>query len=204
MEKNELKPNEIVNLHLHYLDHFFRVEQNEGIQSEQRIKFFLTLTAGVIALLSAFSKFNPSAEKESLIILAVFLLFSFLLGLFVFASIIWSDRKIKQHRKLWNESYEVIKNIDPSVVRYKKVLKEMDDKRICKPLQICKGTLTQIIWFVEGILVLFSVFVLGITTNSKLVSNIILSSVITSIVLLLLWWWASYVKKGIEKNKNKI
>ena len=79
----------------------------------------------------------------------------------------------------------------------------MDDKRIYKPLRICKGTLTQIIWFVEGTILFFSVFVLGITTNSRLIPNIILSSIIAGIVLLLLWRWASYIKKGIENN-NKV
>ena len=103
MSESKITPADSIKLHLHYLDHFLRVEQNEEAQSEQRIKFFLTFITGTIAIISIFfnSVNNNLINNVSYFeILVVFLSFAFLLGLFVFARVIWSDRKIKQHRKL--------------------------------------------------------------------------------------------------------
>lgn len=198
---SKIDSSERVKIHLHYLDHFFRIEQNEELQSEQRIKFFLVLAAGIIAILSMFIKLNI-ITKDLLIILAVILFVLFLLGLFVFARVIWSDRKIKQMRQLWTISTEEIKTIDPSVVRYRERLDEMDDKRIIWPLRIFKGTLTQIMWFVEGILVASLMFFLGIILDCQLTCRIILSFITTVLVLIVLLYWANYIKKGITKNEN--
>ena len=198
---SKIDPSERVKIHLHYLDHFFRIEQNEELQSEQRIKFFLVLAAGIIAILSMFIKLN-FITKDSLIILAVILFVLFLLGLFVFARVIWSDRKIKQMRQLWTISTEEIKIIDPSVVRYRERLDEMDDQKIIWPLRIFKGTLTQIMWFVEGVLIAALMFFLGIILDCQLACRIILSFITTVLVLIVLSYWANYIKKGITKNEN--
>lgn len=198
---SKIHSSESVKIHLHYLDHFFRVEQNEELQSEQRIKFFLTLTTGIIAFLVVLFKFNINDDIPFKII-AVFLLVLFLLGLFVFARVIWSDRKIKQQRQLWSISYEAIKIIDPSVVRYKERQNEMDDQKIFSPLRKFKGTLTQIVWFIEGILIASFMFVLGIILDYQLTSRIILTCITLVCVLIVLWRWAKYIKKGISKNEN--
>lgn len=194
---SKIDSSESVKIHLHYLDHFFRIEQNEELQSEQKIKFFLALATGIMALLSGLMY-----EEISFIILAVFLFVLFLLGLFIFASVIWSDRKIKQHRQLWTISYEAIKTIDPSVVRYRERLNEMDDQKIFSLLRKSKGTLTQIMWFIEGVLFAALMFALGIILDLQLTDRIILSIIPVIFVLIVLRFWAKYIKKGITKNGN--
>lgn len=195
------RSSERVKIHLFYLDFFFRIEQNEEIQSEKRIKFFLVLVTGIIAILAMLIKFN--IDNEILFkILAIFLSVLFLFGLLVFASVIWSDRKIKQHRQLWTISTEVIKTIDPSVVIYEERLKEMDDNRIYSKIQKIKGTQTQIMLFIEVILFEASMFVLGIIFNPQLTYRILLLIIPVVFVYIVLRSWAHYIKEGIEKNKN--
>jgi len=201
---SKLAPSESVEIHLHYLDHFFRIEQNEELQSEQRIKFFLALATGIIALLSVLKPINAN-DRISLEILAVFLFVLFLIGLFVFANVIWSNRKIRQHRELWAISYEMIKNIDPSVVRYKERQEEMSNQNICLPFRIFKGTLTQIMWIIEGILIAVFIFVLGTLIDCQLVCKIIIALITFTFVLIGLHLWAQYIKQGIRKEKvNKV
>lgn len=189
----KLESSESVKIHLHYLDHFFRVEQNEELQSEQRIKFFLSLTTIIIAFLSLY-------KNDSLVILAFFLFVLFILGLLVFARVIWSDRKIKKHQELWRISYEAIKNIDPSVVLYDKRLEEMNDEKILLPFRIIKGTLTQIMWFAEGILVGAFMFVVGTIINLKLSYKLMLSGLTTIFILSVLGIWIVIIKRGISKK----
>lgn len=201
MSESKITPADSIKLHLHYLDHFLRVEQNEEAQSEQRIKFFLTFITGTIAIISIFfnSVNNNLINNVSYFeILVVFLSFAFLLGLFVFARVIWSDRKIKQHRKLWDESYNVIKDIDPSVICYQNKLQKINDNKIWKPLRIFKGTLIQIIWFTEGFILALLLFVLSIMFQCQLICRIFLITVPTAFILLLLRLWASYIKQGVD------
>jgi len=195
-DHSKIEQSESVKIHLHYLDHFFRIEQNEELQSEQRIKFFLALATGIIALLSVLKPIS-SNDKISLEILAIFLFVLFLLGLFVFANVIWSNRKIRQHRELWAISYEVIKNIDPSVVRYKERLEKMDDENIILLFRIFKGTMTQIMWIIEGLLIAAFTFVLGSIINCQLVCRILMTLITLTFVLIILLCWARYIKKGI-------
>jgi hypothetical protein len=193
---SKLGPSESVKIHLHYLDHFFRIEQNEELQSEQRIKFFLSLATGSIAIFSVLNK--PSLQDDnSLKAFSALLFFLFLIGLFVFARVIWSDRKIKQHRELWTVSYDVIKAVDPSIARYRKRMDEMDDQNKFLTFRIFKGTLTQIIWFTEGVLIALFMFVLGTIQQCQPSCRIMLSLITGAVVLLLLFFWARYIKKGI-------
>ena len=192
----KISPSERVKIHLHYQDYFFRIEQNEEFQSERIIKFFLALATGIIAFFTIMMRNNIS--KEILYwILAVFIIVLFVLGLFVFARVIWSDRKIKQMRQLRTVSYEAIKTFDPSVALYRKRLKEMNDSRIWWLLRMSKGTLTQLMWFIEGVLIAAFMFVLGIILDFHLTSRIILSFITTVFVLIVLWSWAKYIKKDI-------
>lgn len=200
----KISPSERVKIHLNYQDHFFRIEQNEELQSERIIKFFLALTTGIIVIFTILMRNNIS--KEILYwILAVFIIVLFVLGLFVFARVIWSDRKIKQMRQLRAVSYEAIKTFDPSVAPYRERLKEMNDSRIWWLLRMSKGTLTQIMWLIEGILIEALMFVLVIILELQLTDRIILLIIPVGFVLTVLYCWAEYIKQGIdEKNENNI
>ena len=198
--ENALGPAERIKIQLQYIDHFFGNEQDEKLQSEQRIKYFLTLAAGIIALLSIIN--HDSNNNISYGIFAVFLSFLFLLGLFIFASIIWSDRNIKRYRELWTEVQKTVKSIDPSLEAIEKRSGEMGDEGIVFPFNKFNGTLTQIIWFTEGSLVFALTFTLGKILCFKATLIIILSIFVTIVVCALLLWWASYIKKGITKKNQ--
>jgi hypothetical protein len=201
MNESKITSADSIKLHLHYLDHFLRVEQNEETQSEQIIKFFLAFITGTIAIISIFNNSDSNGlfnNENYYVVLVVFLSFAFLLELFVFARVIWSDRKIKQHRKLWDESYNAIKDIDQSVIGYQIKLKQMNDNNICKPLRMFKGTLTQIIWFTESFIFALLLVVLSTMFQCQLICRILLIIIPTACVLLLLKLWASYIKQGVN------
>ncbi len=74
--KKELKPFEVVQIHLHYLDHHTKVQDNEQVKSEQMIKFFLSLTVGSIVLLSSL---NNGDYTKTFLLPAIFICLSILI-----------------------------------------------------------------------------------------------------------------------------
>jgi len=196
----QITPSDSIQIHLHYLDHFMRVEENEELQSERRVKFFLALAIGTISLISVLSEYKLD-DKKLLIVLLVAIILLSLLGSFVLASVIWSDRKIKQHRELWDLSYNNIKSIDPSVECYYSRLYQMDDSRILSPLGNFKGTLTQIIIFTESLLNAGIVIILSIYLKCELLNSIIVSIIIFFLSLFTLIAYAFYIKSGIKLKK---
>ncbi len=195
----DLNPADQIKIHQYYLDHFYRIEQSEELRSENSIKFFLTLSTIVTALL-----ISPGLGlSKNYLAIFFFLLILFALGLLIFARVIWSDRRIKQHQQLWGISHKNIQTFEPNVRHYSDFLSKMDDYRICFMGRTIKGTYTQIIMFTEAILFAVSFYYASIFLRVKWYDGISLSIILAVIIFLMLLLWGWYVKNLFpQKTKS--
>jgi protein-S-isoprenylcysteine O-methyltransferase Ste14 len=199
-----------VKIHLHYLDHFFRVEQNEELQSEKIIKFFIGLVTVISAIFTFFLKSpinNSDVKVELHCILIIGLSLLFIFGVIVFARVIWSDRKIKKHQELWTISYEQIKKIEHSIQCYRDKLDIMDDYKFKYPFRAIKGTLPQIMMIIDSIIAFLLMYVISSMLNCSIICSLLISFPTSVLVFIMFWGWYQHlksdlVKKESEKNPN--
>jgi len=191
-----------VKIHLHYLDHFIRVEQNEELQSEKIIKFFVGLFTGIIAILTLVVKLEIFSHfLNEILFTSLFILFLF--GLLVYLRVIWSDRIIKKHRTLWRVSFEEIKNMEPFLENYDKKMETMKDEKFCLLFRAFKGTLPQIIIFIDSLIAFLLVCVVSNMLNCSLICTIIISFLAFVFVFIMLLWWFRHLKSDLVEKKVK-
>lgn len=194
-----------VNIHLHYLDHFLRVEQNEELQSEKIIKFFIGLVTAISAIFTFFLQSpiyisDVKVEQHCILIIGLSLLFIF--GVIVFARVIWSDRKIKKHQELWTISYEQIKKIEPSIQCYRDKLDTMDDYKFRYLFRAIKGTLPQVLLVIESLFFALIIFLLSKCFNYPEFSRYFLSCLAFCFMGVLLLWWYGHLKSDLDTKEH--
>jgi hypothetical protein len=192
---SDLTPFESAQIHLHFFDLHRKVKDSEEHQSEQRIRFFLTLTTGTVALIAVLQREDFFKNNSYLIILAS-LSILLLYGLLTFARIIWRNRSIDIHDKLMSSSGIMLQKIDPSTCLYGILTKKMDTE-INSIVQRLKGTYAQFIYLAEGLLAAGIVLTIGIHKNIVSYKYIVWAVYVFLSIPSLLFVWSQYVRSGV-------
>ena len=194
---------EKLNFYREFRDSYLHMKENEVRQSEQRIRFYLALVTGTLAVLGIIfnnESLSPNIKEIALIALPIL----FVYGLLTFSQIIWSSH--------------VIKNIDITIGTLNRLIKDLDNKlkekidsalryeaHIIIILKHIKGTFAQYMYLTEGLLVAGFIFLIGFDQNSDTNSKLIISSIAVRAFLItvaLLYIWGNRVKNGISRKKQ--
>jgi len=198
--KSKISPSESAKIHMHFLDMHTNNIESEERQSEQRIKFFLTLTTGTIALIAIFRREGFFPNDLFWITLAS-LCTLFIYGLLTFARIIWRNRNIDRLNKLKSVSGELLEKLDPSVNEYAKCLSKMEGESKTSPYDI-KGTFAQFMYFTEGLLAAGIILTIGIHCNWGLLKNIIMTIYVLLTIPVILFKWSQKIRKVWENTND--
>ena len=194
---------EKLNFHREFRDSFIHSKENEIRQSEQRIRFFLALVTGTLAVLGIIFN-NESLSTNITLIAEITLPILFFYGILTFSQIIWSSH--------------VITNIDTTIGILNRLIKDLDNNlkekidsalryeaHIIIILKHIKGTFAQYMYLTEGLLVAGFVFLIGFDQNSDTNSKLIISSIAVRALLItvaLLYIWSNRVKNGVSRKKQ--
>jgi hypothetical protein len=179
-----------------------RSKEVEERQSDQRIRFFLTLSTATVAIIGFFLRDDISTNRESEIGVVSFIAFTilFLYGILTFAQIIWNRRAIARYDVIiWNLTKRA-EELMPRIHVHNDYESDNEKLWIVKSL---KGTLAQFMYFTEAVLGSASLLMLGIALKWHWCTIICLGSSAFALIIIILLLWSEYVRRGIiEPGKS--
>lgn len=188
-----LRPSERAEVYLHYLDLSFRSKEQEERQSEQRIKFFVTLATATVAIIGYFLREKPESGVL-LLMTAVSLSILFLFGLITFARIIWRGQTIDQLNGLIKTVSDALKTLHPQFPA------QLTSQRLEEPknalLKKLKGTLAQYLYLTQGLLIAGLTVTIGVWLGSQAVYIAVIAILLAIFVVFLMFKWSQQIRSA--------
>ena len=183
-------------IYLRFIDLQTRSKENEELQSEQRIKFFLTLvttTVGLMAVIYREGLFN--SHVSWFVPSALLILFAY--GLLTLSRIIWRSRAIDHHDRSLVALHLSIEKLDPSMAETLRGGIRTYPKRSWL-FEKLNGSLAQFTYVTEALLLWGIVFIS--TTNFAWPWYCIYgTSTLSSIVIVyILYRWSQAVRNPLK------
>jgi hypothetical protein len=204
--KCELTDFEKIQTLLHFRDAHRQFKENEERQSEQRIRFFLTLSTGTVAVIGLFLRGNILSDSTFTFdptltfLVALFILFWY--GILTFARVIWDRRAVRRHDMIISNVGKAIAKLNPDLIKEINQQDYEDEENKNWLAKKIKGTLSQFMYVTECLLAVGFVITLGIKYDWPVLYIIAISLILPLIVFVFLFKWSEYIKKGIEGPKN--
>jgi hypothetical protein len=185
-------------IYAQYRDYFVRSKEIEERQSEQRIRFFLTLVTGIAAFLGILLRENLSLHNLLVISMASSIIL-FLFGIFTFTRIIWSVSIIDGDIKSISAMNNLINKFDPSIMQSFKDIDVRETVNIIVFKHI-KGTYAQYMYLTDGLLGAGIVFIYGAVKPLPFSYTVIIAIEIFILVFFVLFMWSLIVRRGAKRD----
>ena len=181
-----------------------RSKEIEERQSDQRIRFFLTLCTATAAVIGFFLKGDPLLQNEFHLKIyaatAFFILFVY--GILTFAQVIWNRRNIEKYNAYIHKLTSTAMRLDSDIKQALQLKDDEADKQKALLARTIKGTLAQFLYVTEALLGLATSLLLADAFNWRPGTTgwiVFLTFVFIVIGLVL---WSEYVRRGIAKSTD--
>ncbi len=184
---------------LHLLDENLKRKASEEQQSEQRLRFFLTITTAIGGMFAILYQKDCSFFENHSYVTLLLLAIVFSYGLLTFSRIIWRNHEMVQLDSVISFQHKAIDNLDEGFRELQQLYK-WDRRKRCYLIQHLNGSFTQFLYVTEGLLAGAFVYVLSLTLGFWPWLVWTLTCIIPIFVVLSLCLWANDVRNLSEKT----
>jgi hypothetical protein len=176
-------------VYLHFRDSLLHIKETEDRQSEQRIAFFFTLAALVLALITYSGRDQTPNTLGLTLAISIFALFLF--GLLTLARVVWRSRNVDGLEHTIENICKAIEALDPQV---KETLKPRDENRVNSLLKPWQGTLAQFMYLSEFLLFGGFVYLVGGFLGCQTPCSLLLAFCMATALVFGLFKWSQHVR----------